>query len=100
MAARTSCRYPSTLAMGVQMMVFTYLIGRTDSQGRTVIDIWADSKTHSRLQSSLLSVLGFIVVGHVVYLSVFAPHLVTKVSGFVDTGPTEQLFDGVANQPK
>ena len=70
------------------------------SQGRTVIDIWADSKTHSRLQSSLLSILGFVVVGHLVYLSVFAPHLVTKVSGLVDTGPTEQLYDGVANQPK
>jgi hypothetical protein len=48
----------------------------------------------------LLSVVGFIVVGHIVYLSVFAPHLFTKVTGEVDTGPTEQLFEGVADQPK
>jgi hypothetical protein len=98
----TKHQYPlyDALAMGVQVMVFTYLLGRTDPEGRTVIEMWADSKTHTRLQSSLVSVAGFIVVGHVVYLSVFAPHLVTKESGLVDTGPTEQLFEGVPNQPE
>src|SRR5262245_17242443 len=98
----TKHQYPlyDALAMGVQMMVFTYLLGRTDPQGRTVIDMWAESKSRRRRQSSLLSILAFIVVGHVVYLSVFAPHLFTKVTGLVDTGPTEQLFEGVPNQPK
>jgi len=98
----TKHQYPlyDALAMGVQMMVFTYLLGRTDSRGRTVIDRWADSRTRSRLQSSLLSILGFIVVGHVVYLSVFVPHLVTKVSGMVNAGPAEELFAGVPNQPE
>jgi hypothetical protein len=81
-------------------MVFTYLLGRTDDQGRTVIDIWADSTTKSRVRSSLLSILGFVVAGHLVYLSVFAPHLITKQAGLVDVGPTEQLFDGVPNQPE
>src|SRR5215831_5098219 len=95
-------QYPlyDALAMGVQVMVFTYLLGRTDPKGRTVIDIWADSKSRSRLQSSLLSVAAFIVVGHLVYLSVFAPHLITKVTGQVDVGPTKPLFVGVPNQPK
>jgi hypothetical protein len=95
-------QYPvyDALAMGVQVMVFTYLLGRTDTQGRTVIDMWADAKSRGRLQSSLLSVAGFIVVGHLVYLSVFAPHLVTKVTGQVDVGPTKQLFVGIPNQPK
>ena len=88
------------LAMGVQVMVFTYLLGRTDPQGRTVIDMWADSKSSSRLQSSLLSIVAFIVIGHVVYLSVFAPHLFTKVTRRVNVGPTAQLFEGVQNQPK
>jgi len=98
----TKHQYPlyDALAMGVQMMVFTYLLGRTDPRGRTIIDIWADSRARSRVRSSLLSVVGFIVVGHIVYLSVFAPHLFTKVTGEVDTGRTEQLFEGVANQPK
>jgi hypothetical protein len=98
----TRHQYPlyDALAMGVQAMVFTYVLGRTDQQGRTVIDIWADATSRTRLQSSLLSILGFVVVGHVVYLSVFAPHLVTKKMDLVDTGPTEQLFEGVPNQPE
>lgn len=97
----TKNQYPlyDALAMGVQMMVFTYLLGRTDSQGRSLVEIWADSKTKSRLRSALLSIAAFIVIGHVVYLSVFAPHLATKMLHLVTVGPTEQLFEGVPNQP-
>jgi hypothetical protein len=97
----TKHQYPlyDSLAMGVQMMVFTYLLGRTDAQGRTIVEIWADSKTTSRLRSSLLSIAAFVVLGHVVYLSVFAPHLATKLLGQVTAGPTEPLFEGVPNQP-
>jgi hypothetical protein len=94
-------QYPlyDALAMGVQMMVFTYILGRTDSQGRTLIEVWADSKSKSRLRSSFLSVAAVIVIGHVVYLSVFAPHLVTKVLHLQTVGPAEQLYEGVPNQP-
>jgi hypothetical protein len=98
----TKHQYPlyDALAMGVQVMVFTYILGRTDPQGRTVIDVWADSKSKSRLQSAFLSVVAVIALGHVVYAAVFAPHLFTKTAGLVDAGPTEQLFEGVPNQPK
>ena len=98
----TKHQYPlyDALAMGVQVMVFTYLLGRTDPEGRTVIDVWADSKATTRLQSSLLSVLAVVVLGHALYGSVFAPHLATKLSGLVTAGPTEQLFPGVPNQPE
>ena len=97
----TRHQYPlyDSLAMGVQMMVFTYLLGRTDSLGRTVIEMWADSRSKSRLGSSFLSIAAAIVIGHAVYLSVFAPHLVTKLLHLQTVGPTEQLFDGVPNQP-
>lgn len=97
----TKHQYPlyDSLAMGVQMMVFTYLLGRRDPQGRTVVEAWADSRTRSRLRSSLLSIAAFIVIGHAVYLSVFAPHLVTKLLHLQTVGPTEQLFEGVPNQP-
>jgi hypothetical protein len=97
----TKHQYPlyDTLAMGVQMMVFAYLLGRTDSQGRSLIEVWADSKTKSRLRSSLLSIAAVIVIGNAVYLSVFAPHLATKLLGLVTVGPTEQLFEGMPNQP-
>ncbi|ORJ64048.1 spirocyclase AveC family protein [Mycobacterium simiae] len=98
----TRNQYPlyDSLAMGIQMMVFTYLLGRTDAQGRNVIDMWADKRSKTRLQSSALSVAAVIVIGHLVYGSVFAPHLVTKLGGWVTAGPTEQLYPGVPNQPK
>ncbi len=97
----TKHQYPlyDTLAMGIQMMVFTYILGRVDSQGRTFVDVWADSRAKSRLHSAFLSVAGIVVIGHAVYLSVFAPHLATKVMGLVTVGPAEQLFEGVPNQP-
>lgn len=98
----TKHQYPlyDALAMGVQTMVFTYILGRTDSHGRTIIDIWADAKSKGRLQSALLSIAAVVVLGHAVYGSVFAPHLATKLLGLVNAGPTEQLFEGVPNQPE
>lgn len=51
--------------MGVQMMVFTYLLGRTDDQGRNVIEAWSDRKTSDSLQSALLSIAALVVVGNV-----------------------------------
>jgi hypothetical protein len=97
----TKHQYPlyDTLAMGIQMMVFTYMLGRTDPAGRTFIDVWADSRTASRLRASLLSIAAVIVIGHVAYLSVFAPHLVTKLLQLQSVAPAGQLFEGVENQP-
>lgn len=98
----TRHQYPlyDSLAMGIQMMVFTYLLGRTDAEGRNVIDMWADNRSKSPGQSAVLSIVAVIVIGHAVYLSVFAPHLITKLGGYVTAGPTEQLYPGVPNQPK
>jgi hypothetical protein len=98
----TKHQYPlyDSLAMGIQMMVFTYLLGRTDAEGRNVIDMWADKRSTSRLQSSVLSIVAVIVVGHLVYVGVFAPHLATKLGGFVTAGPTEELYPGTPNQPR
>jgi uncharacterized protein DUF5135 len=97
----TKHQYPlyDSLAMGVQMMIFTYILGRTDSQGRTLIEVWADSKSKGRLRSSFLLIAAVVVIGHVVYLSVFAPHLATKLLHLQTVGPTEPLFEGVPNQP-
>jgi hypothetical protein len=97
----TKHQYPlyDALAMGVQMMVFTYILGRTDPEGRTIIDMWADAKSSSRLQSAVWSVVGVVVIGNVLYAAVFAPHLVTKLEGQVNAGPTAPLFKGVPNQP-
>jgi hypothetical protein len=97
----TKHQYPvyDSVAMALQMMVFAYLLGRTDDQGRNLIEVWADSKAKTRLQSSLLSVAAVVVVAHVLYAAVFTPHLITKVRGDVTAGPSGQLFSGVPNQP-
>jgi hypothetical protein len=62
--------------------------------------MWADRVSKTRLQSAVLSVVAVIVVGNLIYASVFAPHLVTKQWGYVTSGPSGQLFPGVPNQPK
>jgi hypothetical protein len=98
----TGHQYPlyDALAMGVQMMVFTYLLGRTDPEGRTIIDAWADTRTKNRARSTALSVVAVIVIGNLLYGAVFAPHLVTKLAGWVTAGPTAELYPGVPNQPR
>ena len=81
------------------MMVFAYLLGRTDAEGRNVIEAWADNRSNTRLRSSVLSVVAIVVIGNLLYGAVFAPHLATKLGGWVTAEPTGQLFPGVENQP-
>ncbi len=97
----TIYQYPlyDSLAMGIQMMVIAYVLGRTDSLGRTLIDAWADSRAKSRFGSSFLSIAAVIFIGNLVYLSVFAPHLATKLLHLQTVAPSEQLYEGVPNQP-
>ena len=97
----TTHQYPlyDALALGIQAMVFTYLLGRTDDLGRTVIEMGADAKARTRRGAAALSIAGFVLVGNLTYGLVFAPHLVTKLGGYVTSGPSGQIFDGVENQP-
>ena len=98
----TKHQYPlyDALAMGVQMMVFTYILGRTDPDGRTVVDMWANKVTAGhRLRSWLLAVVGVALLANLLYGGVFAPHLTAKLEGWETAGPTAQLFPGVQNQP-
>jgi hypothetical protein len=97
----TRHQYPvyDAVAMAVQMAAFAYLLGRTDAHGRNLVEVWADARTTTRVRSGLLSVAAIVVIAHVCYLSVFAPHLVTKLRGDVTAGPDEQLFPHVENQP-
>jgi hypothetical protein len=95
-------QYPiyDAIAMGIQMMVFTYLLGRKDAQGRNVIEMWSDKMSTTRAQSAIVSIVAVIFIGNLLYASVFAPHLVTKQLGYVTSGTGEQLFPGVPNQPR
>lgn len=97
----TKYQYPvyDAFAMGIQVMVFAYLLGRTDAEGRSIIEAWADRKASTRARANWLAVGAYVVVGHVVYFSVFAPHWLTKVLELVNVAVPGQLFDGVGNQP-
>jgi len=97
----TKHQYPlyDAIAMALQMMVFAYLLGRTDAQGRNLIEAWAQRRTSTKVRSIVLSILAVVVIGHLLYLAVFAPHLITKLRGDVTAGPTEQLYPGVEDQP-
>jgi vacuolar-type H+-ATPase subunit I/STV1 len=97
----TKHQYPlyDALAMGVVMMVFAYLLGRTDPNGRNVIETWASKRSMSSLRSTLLSVLGVVLIANLLYGAVFAPHLTAKLEGWETTGPKARLFPGVPNQP-
>lgn len=95
-------QYPlyDALAMAIQMMVFTYLLGRTDADGRNVLEMWAANRSKTPLQAATLSVVAVILVGNLLYGAVFAPHLITKLGGWVSVEPPGQLFPGIPNQPK
>ena len=87
--------------MGIQMMVFTYLLGRTDAERpKCHRDVGRQAIGRARLQASVLSIVAVVVIGNVLYGAVFAPHLVTKLGGWVTSGPTTQHFPGVPNQPR
>ena len=94
-------QYPlyDSAAMAIQMMLFTYLLGRTDAPGRNVLELWAEHRSKSRAGASVLSGVAVVAVGNALYGAVFAPHLVTKLGGWVTAGPTGELFPGVPNQP-
>jgi hypothetical protein len=81
----TKHQYPvyDAVAMALQMMVFTYLLARVD-QWR-----W----------SALRAVAVFVLVAHALYGSLFGLHLGAKAAGWVTDGPSQQLFEGVPNQP-
>ncbi len=97
----TKHQYPlyDAIAMALQMMAFAYLLGRTDAEGRSLIEAWAARRAKTRFQLFALSSVAVIAIGTLLYGAVFAPHLITKVRGEVTAGPTTELFPGVQNQP-
>ena len=79
----TKHQYPlyDALAMGVMMMVFAYILGRTDPEGRTVIEMWAHARSASRFGQPSCPSSVSSVIANLLYGAVFAPHLVAKLEG-------------------
>lgn len=75
--------------------------------GRVIegLALWEGTKHQYPLYDALamgmqiLSIAAVVAIGHLTYLSVFAPHLVTKVMHLQTVGPSAPLFEGIPNQP-
>ena len=89
-------QYPiyDAIAMGIQMMVFTYLLGRTDSQGRNVIEMWADKMSKTRVQSAVRVRRRRHRHRKRALRRGFRAPSRDEAWGYVTSGPTAQLFPG------
>lgn len=83
------------LAIAITIMVLTYLMGSTNN----LVERWASRRALTPVQRALFTLVGYVVVIHIVYLSVFAPQLITKLAHLDTTVAPENLFPGVPNQP-
>jgi hypothetical protein len=91
------------IAMGVPIMLFTYMVGRRDDRGDTLIEGWARKRFSTSNRARLLATgAGFVLMAHAIYLMTMIPHVITKVNGQQTTVSEEELFtdDGIPNQPK
>jgi hypothetical protein len=81
------------------MMLFTYLLGRTNEQGRNFIEVWAANRSKSGTGATVRTIASIVVIANVAYLSVYTPHIITKMLHLQTTAPKGQLYDNVPNQP-
>lgn len=88
-----------SLAMGLLFMGGTYLLGRVDDRGDTVVEGWARRRTSSPRGRMALAVAGSILLVHVFFVASFVPHLITKQAKLNTVVSHEPLFPGVPNQP-
>ena len=90
-------QYPiyDAIAMGIQMMVFTYLLGGRMPKGATSSRCGPTRCPRPVFSRRSCPSSRSIVIGNLLYGAVFAPHLVTKQLGYVTSGTGEQLFPGV-----
>ena len=98
----TKHQYPiyDAIAMGIQVMVFTYLLGRTDAQGRNVIEMWSDKV--SKTQAAIGDRVRHRRHRHRkrALRRCFRAPSGNEAMGYVTSGPDVQLFPGVPNQPR
>lgn len=88
------------LAMGILIMVATYLTGRVSDKGENIFELWSKSRGHSGMKPHAISLAGFVLAAHLFYLLSMAPHAFTKITGLQTSVSDAQLFEGIPNQPQ
>lgn len=71
------------LAMALMIAFVTVVLGNTTPDGDSVVDVWAKSKTASPGARRGLQAVAYIVLCHLVYLSSYLPHAITKYAGMM-----------------
>jgi hypothetical protein len=96
----TAAQVPVTvyLAMGLFMMVATYLLGRRIDD-EPVLERWVATKVRPGAVRTVAVAVAYIVVTHAVYLATMAPHAITKLAGMLTVAGPAQPYPGIAPQP-
>jgi hypothetical protein len=96
----TAAQVPVTvyLAMGLAMMVATYLLGRRIND-EPVLDRWVATKVRPGAGRTVAIGVAYIAVAHVVYLATMAPHAITKLAGMLTVAGPAQPYPEIAPQP-
>jgi hypothetical protein len=96
----TAAQVPVTvyLAMGLFMMVATYLLGRRIDD-EPVLDRWVATKVRPGPARTVAVAVAYVAVTHAVYLATMAPHAITKHAGMLTVAGPEQPYPGIAPQP-
>lgn len=88
------------VAMGIQVAVLAYAVGRRDNQGRTVVESWSSRHTSTPAAATALSIVVIVVVAHIAYLAVMAPYAAVNALDLANLPAGAQIFPGIPNQPK
>lgn len=87
------------LAMGSMIMWMTYILGRRSPDGDTVLDPWIRRWATGTWSRAAASAVTYVVVVHVFYVYVYAPHdILYRANMLTDTGVL-QPFPEIAVQP-
>lgn len=87
------------LAMGLFMMVVTYLLGRRIGADEPVLERWVAARTAPGAGRLFATAAAYIAVVHLVYLATMVPHVITKLAGMLTLAGPIQPYPEIAPQP-
>jgi hypothetical protein len=96
----TAAQVPVTvyLAMGLFMMVTTYLLGRR-IDGEPMLDHWVATRVAAGSGRVVAVGFAYVAVAHAVYLATMTPHVITKLAGMLTVAGPAQPYAEIAPQP-
>jgi hypothetical protein len=94
--------YTYTFGEAVFMTTFlticTYLGGRVDSQGRTLMHLWAERVTSSTTGRAIATIAATIVIMNAVYVLLFIPFMIVKLNNLFTVVYDGLLYQGLPRE--